>query len=99
MSLRYRTIEFLRQRAASYTFGIPALLRRQTPTPQAEMMLADLARFCRAVGTPPWGATPEDTARYIGRLEVFRRITEHLHLSEARLLDLYSSYRPPQDDD
>lgn len=99
MNLYDRTVVYLRQRKASYLFGLPALLRRQKPTPQADMMLADLARFCRATGAPPWGTTPEDTARYVGRLEVFRRITEHLHMSEAELMSLYSRYRPPQEDD
>lgn len=91
-------LEFLRQRKASYTFGRPALIRKEQPTPLADMMLADLARFCRARGSC-FGATDRDTYVLIGRKQVWDRMTEHLHLSEAQLLDLYSSHKPPTKED
>jgi hypothetical protein len=91
-------LEFLRQRKASYIFGRPALIRKEQPTPQADMMLADLARFCRAHGSC-FGATDRDTYVLIGRKQVWDRLTEHLHLSEAQLLDLYSSHKPPTKED
>ena len=91
-----RTIEYLRQRKRSYQQGLPALMAKGTPTPAADVMLADLARFCRAVGSC-FGTTDRDTYVLIGRKQVWDRITEHLHLSDQRLLELYSSHKPPKD--
>lgn len=93
-----RVIEYLIQRKSSYFFGLPALLRRLSPTPQADMMLADLARFCRAHGTC-FGKTERDTYVLIGRKQVFDRLTEHLHLPPERLAELYFMYRPLEKDD
>lgn len=96
--LRMRTLMFLDMRKRSYIFGLPALLRREKPTPDGDMMLADLARFCRAV-EPCWGSTAREHARYEGRREVFLRITQHLHLSAEELFSLYAQHRVPTEDD
>lgn len=61
-------------------------------TVASETVLADLRKFCRATGTPavvsPLSQTvdPIATGIAIGRLEVWHRIAQNLHLSDA---DLY----------
>lgn len=58
----------------------------------AKIVLTDLRTFCRATSTPavvsPISQTidPIATGVLIGRLEVWHRITQNLHLSDA---DLY----------
>jgi hypothetical protein len=97
--LRARTLLYVEQRAAAYRQGITALARRKEPMPGiADAALADLARFCRAHGTC-FGETDRDTYVLIGRKQVFDRITEHLHLSPERLLELYSGHTPPTIED
>lgn len=61
-------------------------------TPATEGALADLRRFCRATSTPAVVShvtqtiDPMATGIAIGRQEVWHRITQHLHLSDA---DIY----------
>ena len=63
-------------------------------TPDAEFVLKDLARFCRAhrstaVFSAIRGAVdPIASARADGRREVYLRIVEHLHLDERFLVNL-----------
>ncbi len=57
--------------------------------PVAEVVLKDLARFCRAHEST--FHTDERTAVLLeGRREVWLRIAQHLNLSEADLWALYS---------
>ena len=69
-------------------------------TVATDIVLADLARFCRAVSTPavysPVSGTidPVATGIAIGRLEVWHRIASNLHLSDA---DLYRLMEKDQD--
>lgn len=64
------------------------------PHPDAEIILKDLARFCRAhrstaVFSQIRGTLdPLASARADGRREVFLRIVEHLHLDERFLTNL-----------
>jgi hypothetical protein len=57
-------------------------------------VLADLRQFCRATSTPaivsPVSRTidPIATGIAIGRLEVWHRITQHIHVSDADLYNL-----------
>lgn len=65
-----------------------------TPTPDGDIILKDLARFCRAhrstaVFSHIRGALdPLASARADGRREVWLRIVEHLHLDERFLTNL-----------
>lgn len=63
-------------------------------SPSGAIVLRDMAKFCRAT-SPPWGASPEETARYVGRNEVWHRIIEHLNLSPEELFQLYTEHRFP----
>lgn len=62
------------------------------PNPAAEIVLADLRRFCRATSTPAVVSPvsgmvdPIATGIAIGRLEVWHRVTQNLHLSDADLV-------------
>lgn len=96
-TLRERTVEYLIARKHSYFMGLRALLVGKEPTLAFDMALADLARFCRAT-SDTIGETNRDTYILIGRRQVWLRITEHLHLTPERLLELYSSHRPPQEE-
>jgi hypothetical protein len=98
LGLKTATIEYLRQRKTSYFFGFKALMQRVKPTPQADMMIADLARFCRATSDIT-GTTDRETYILIGRRQVWLRIMEHHYLSPEELYDLYSRYKPPMEQD
>lgn len=80
------TFTLLRDRKRAYQFSFRS--------PSGALVLRDLAKFCRAT-SPPWGSTPEDTARYVGRNEVWHRIIEHLNLSEDELFQLYTDNKFP----
>lgn len=62
------------------------------PGPATDIVLADLAKFCRARSTPAVVSPatqqidPIATGIAIGRLEVWHRISQNLNLSDA---DLY----------
>ena len=96
--LKDATVRYLDQRKRSYLFGLPALLRKQKPTPDAAMMMADLTRFCRAT-TDTLGATTEGTYILIGRRQVFNRLMQHLHMTPEQLFELYSLHKPPKEED
>lgn len=62
-------------------------------TPQAEIILKDLARFCRAhqstaMRSPTGAIDPLASARADGRREVWLRIIEHLALDDRFLVNL-----------
>lgn len=62
----------------------------------AEAVLMDLARFCRAHETT---VTPNDRATAVleGRREVWLRIQQHLQLDDETLWLLYSGQKPQGD--
>lgn len=73
------------------------------PTQSGEVVLADLARFCRA--TKPTSVYLDDgsvdpiaSARLDGRREVFLWINEHLHLDHKTLLKLMENEHDRDDD-
>lgn len=53
------------------------------------IVLADLARFCRA-NEPTFHADPRVHAVAEGRREVWLRIQKHLQLTEDQLFDIYA---------
>ena len=66
----------------------------------AKEVLADLRRFCRATTTPAvvsqsGSIDPIATGIAIGRLEVWHRIAQNLHVSDA---DLYKLVEPQESD-
>jgi hypothetical protein len=97
-TLKARTLTFLEERKRSYLWGVRALTQKLRPTPDADMMLADLARFCRAT-EDTLGTTTEGTYILIGRRQVFLRLTQHLNLTPAQLFDLYAKHRAPTEDE
>jgi hypothetical protein len=54
-----------------------------------KVVLADLAKFCRAESST-FNADPRIHAALEGRREVFLRITQHLHLTPDELFKLYA---------
>lgn len=63
--------------------------------PYADVVLKDLARFCRAHEST-FNADPRAHAVAEGRREVWLRLQNHLKLSPDQLWQLYSG-RPPQE--
>jgi hypothetical protein len=76
-----RVLDFLRQRKRAYqlTFGSPA----------GQVVLEDLAKFCRANETC-FHADPRLHAVAEGRREVWLRIQQHLNLTADQLAQLYA---------
>ena len=64
-------------------------------SPTGQVVLADLARFCRANKTT-FNADPRLHAVAEGRREVFLRIQEHLRLTDEQLWALYAPAPSPQ---
>lgn len=68
-------------------------------------VLADLSKFCRATTTPavvsPVTQTmdPMATGILIGRLEVWHRISQNIHLSDADLYKMVEQQRNQQGGD
>lgn len=61
--------------------------RKTFQGPLAEVVLRDLARFCRAHDST---FHPEHAARLDGRREVWLRIQQHLRMNDEQLWELYS---------
>ena len=82
-----KVVEFLRWRSRAYkvVFG----------DPRAAIVLADLARFCRASDTC-FHANPRVHAALEGRREVWLRIQNHLRLTPEQLVEIYDKGRPPE---
>jgi len=81
-------------------------LRKQAglPNQSGEIVLADLARFCRAtkptsVYLNDGSVDPIASARMDGRREVFLWINEYLHLDHKTLLHLMDQEHDRTDDD
>lgn len=72
---------FRRQRAYQHTFPKESEL--------AQMVLADLAKFCRA-NESTFHADPRVSATLDGRREVFLRVQNHLKLDSKALFKLYA---------
>jgi hypothetical protein len=94
-----RAFDFLRQRRLAYqlTFSTPKLVARIRTAyraafthPAGEMVLADLAKFCRAAETCVIPGDHDRTLILEGRRECFLRITDHLNLSSEQLYALYA---------
>lgn len=75
---------------------IRALLRRRQAAyqtlfagPVGELVLSDLAKFCRAY-TTTFHADPRVAAQLDGRREVFLRIQKYLNLTDDQVWDLIS---------
>ena len=71
---------FVRQTAYLVTFD----------GPRADMVLRDLAKFCRA-HTSTFHPDPYMAARLDGRREVWNRIQQHLKLDDEALWKLYGN--------
>lgn len=95
--------DWLRRRISGRRLAYRRLLLGddQRPNADAEIVLKDLARFCRAhrstaVFSQIRGTLdPLASARADGRREVFLRIVEHLHLDDRFLTNLREG---PNDD-
>ncbi len=80
------------------------LMRRRTQyqltfrTPPGQLVLRDLARFCR-VNESTYTADARQSALLEGRREVFLRIMHHIKLPPDQLWDLYDGRRIPEDMD
>jgi hypothetical protein len=83
-----RALDLLRGRSQAYklTFG----------KPDANRVLVDLARFCRA-NASTFHPDPRVAAALDGRREVWLRIQNHLRLTPEQLLNIYSrADMPPE---
>lgn len=66
---------------------------------QAALMMADLARFCRA-DRPCFDPDPRIHALLEGRREVWLRLQEHLNWSPEMLVEIYGNLKlKPNDGD
>jgi hypothetical protein len=61
-----------------------------------DMVLADLAKFCRA-NTSTFHPDVRAAAALDGRREVFLRISHHLQLTDEQLWSLYKVQRLPEE--
>lgn len=76
-----RAKAFLQDRAAAYrSVFVPG-------TAPTKVVLADLARFCRA-GASTFHENPYVAARLDGRREVWNRLQQHLKLTDEQLWQL-----------
>lgn len=91
---RIREAIFRRRQAYRALFAPKGVLG-----PASEIVLADLRRFCRATTTPAIVSSisqtidPIATGIAIGRLEVWHRIAQNIHLSDADLYKLVEKDR------
>lgn len=83
-----RFFDFMRRRASAY--------RAVFSGPQGDIVLADLAVFCRAT-EPTFHADARLHALAEGRREVFLRIQKQLHLSDEQLFDLVTQGKGPKE--
>ena len=74
-------LEFLRHRRGAYVSGFTA--------PGCDILLEDLAKFCRA-NQSCFDPDPRIHAALEGRREVWLRIQQHLNLKPSELLALYN---------
>jgi hypothetical protein len=104
-----RVIDFLRDRKRAYQLALTnsrlvTTLKRAylelKGSPAGNMVLSDLARFCRAT-TTTWSDDARHHARLEGRREVWLRMTEHMNLTPEQLQALYDQRNilTPSDED
>lgn len=67
------------------------------PSPDGEIVLADLRRFCRAVDTSFVPGDPYATAFNEGRREVWTRIQHHINLSDDTINLMVEAQFPMND--
>lgn len=79
------------QRAREFLFARQTAYHKVFRGPFADVVLDDLARFCRAHQST-FHVDPRQHAVLEGRREVWLRITQHLNLSDE---DLWKHYRIP----
>lgn len=77
-----RILSYVRGRQRAYRLTFPL-------NPAQIMVLADLAKFCRAFETT-FHADPRVHAALEGRREVWLRVTNHLHLTAEQLVVIYN---------
>jgi hypothetical protein len=76
------------ERAKQFLFGRQTAYRAVFQGPMSDVVLADLAKFCRA-SESTYHPDPRVAAQLDGRREVFLRIQQHLKLSSDDLWKLY----------
>lgn len=81
-------VEWAKQRTEAYLSRRKQAYEVTLSGPTAEIVLRDLAKFCRA-GQTVFHADPRIHAVLTGRQEVWLRIQQHLNLPADRLYDLY----------
>lgn len=75
------------------------------PGPASDIVLTDLRKFCRATTTPaivsPGSGTvdPIATGIAIGRLEVYHRIAQHIHISDEDLYRIVDNNQQGEEDE
>lgn len=79
------------QRALKFIRGRKIAYQQSLTSPAGQIVLADLANFCRA-SEDTIAPDPYDTARLNGRREVWLRIQHHLGLSPEQLMGLYTDF-------
>lgn len=73
-----------------------AAYRKVFSTPEGELVLADLARFCGA-NAELMGQTPDVTAFNVGKHRVLQRIASFLALDDRKVIEL-ARQQQEQDD-
>lgn len=90
MSLLEQARRLLRDRAVAYQ---RLFLNHGTDT---DDVLSDLAKFCRASETT-YHLDQRMSDILIGRREVWLRVSQHLHLTDQQLWELYGNKSLPRD--
>jgi len=104
-----RVIDFLRDRKRAYQLALTnkrlvsslkAAYLELKGSPAGNIVLSDLARFCRAT-TSTWSDDARHHARLEGRREVWLRLTQHMNLTPEQLQALYDQRNilTPSDED
>ena len=83
------TRDELVEKARGFLFRRQAAYRRTFQGPLADVVLRDLAKFCRANESTA-SADPYVASRLDGRRECWLRIQNHLNLTQERLWDLHN---------
>ena len=78
------------ERAKQFLFGRQTAYRAVFNGPMSDVVLVDLAKFCRA-NESTYHPDPRVAAQLDGRREVFLRIQQHLKLSSDDLWKLYQT--------
>ena len=76
-------------RAKAFLFGRQMAYRATFNAPVADLVLRDLAKFCRATKST-FDDDPYVAARLDGRREIWLRIQSHLNLTQDQLWKLHN---------